>query len=409
MALRRIISASPRTISSVWNARGGSQPNSAQICTLSSLMERNLSINQPNNVAQHHDVPSSSVIRLYCSTTPTHKIFSMNSDLSESEIQAIIDKELKLMEEEKIEKEYRNWKPGQRKRPLVMSRRLEDFEEEATGAAKWTLRDKRCGALGTKLGMMPVWDDWGERHPCTVLYLDNNVVVRNKTSDSVDGYDSVQIGVGERKAKRVNKPLMCNYAKYGVNEKPPHIVREFRVTTTEALPPPGTQIHARHFVPGQNVDISGTSKGKGFQGGMKRHGFKGMPATHGTSKSHRAIGSTGMCQDPGRVFKGKKMPGRMGGVRVTKQNLRIVKIDRGRNLIYVRGAVPGNKGEFVEIRDAVKKPLFGTEKCEGGADSAFPPLPTFAYAEGIDGSGEAGHEVMMPMQEQDPLEIVEES
>jgi hypothetical protein len=117
--------------------------------------------------------------------------------------------------------------------------------------------------------------------------------------------------------------------------------------------------------------------------------------------------SQGMCQDPGRVFKGKKMPGRMGGVRVTKQNLRIVKIDRGRDLIDVRGAVPGNKGEFVEIRDAVKRPLFGTDKCEGGKESAFPPLPTFSYEEGVDGCGDAGHEVMMPMQEQDPLEIVE--
>ena len=116
--------------------------------------------------------------------------------------------------------------------------------------------------------------------------------------------------------------------------------------------------------------------------------------------------SQGMCQDPGRVFKGKKMPGRMGGVRVTKQNLRVVKVDRGRDLLYVRGAVPGNKGEFVEIRDAVKRPLFGTEKCEGGKDSAFPPLPTFEYEEGVDGFGEAGFEVMMPMQEQDPLEYL---
>lgn len=309
------------------------------------------------------------------------------------------------MEEEKTRKEYRDWKPGQRKRPLVMSHRLEDFEEEASGAVKWTLRDKRCGALGIKVGMMPLWDGWGERHPCTVLYLDNNVVLRNTTSDSKEGYDAVQIGAGERKAKRVTKPLMGHYAKYGVDEHPPHIVREFRVTTKDAMPEPGTQIHARHFVPGQNVDVSGISKGKGFQGGMKRHGFKGMPATHGTSKSHRAIGSTGMCQDPGRVFKGKKMAGRMGGVRVTKQNLRVVKIDRGRNLIYVRGAVPGNKGEFVEIRDAVKRPLFGTEKCEGSKDSAFPPLPTFDYEEGVDGCGEPGHEVMMPMQELDPLEM----
>ncbi|KAL7495876.1 hypothetical protein ACHAWT_004209 [Skeletonema menzelii] len=406
MALRRILTGSRTTHCSVRRAIQPTQ--SSPLCSLSSLMERTSLTQIPASPSNLNKTSLCAGNRLYSTTTPTHKVFSLNSDLSDKEIQAIIDKELSLMEEEKIEKEYRNWKPGQRKRPLVMSRRLEDFEEEASGTAKWTLRDKRCGALGIKLGMMPVWDEWGERHPCTVLYLDNNVVIRNKTSESKDGYDAVQIGAGERKAKNVNKPLMCNYAKYGVNEKPPYVVREFRVTTSEALPPPGTQIHARHFIPGQNVDIAGTSKGKGFQGGMKRHGFKGMPATHGTSKSHRAIGSTGMCQDPGKVFKGKKMPGRMGGVRVTKQNLRIVKIDRGRNLIYVKGAVPGNKGEFVEIRDAVKKPLFGTEKCEGGEASAFPPLPTFDYEEGIDGCGESGHEIMMPMQEQDPLEIVEE-
>eukprot|EP00970_Alexandrium_tamarense_P014984 scaffold4561_cov184-Alexandrium_tamarense.AAC.3 len=383
---------------------GKRQPQSVCIQSLSTLMDR---------TSIHNTNPSTYTIihhqrRHYTATQPTLKIHSLNSDLSESEIQSIIDEELKKMSDEKIQKEYRDWKPGQRKRPLVMSFRMEDFEEEATGAAKWTLRDKRCGALGIKLGMMPLWDKWGERHPCTVLYLDNNVVVRTKSKDSVDGYDAVQIGAGERKAKNVNKPLMCHYAKFGVNENPPYVVREFRVTTPDAMPPPGSKIHARHFVPGQNVDIAGTSKGKGFQGGMKRHGFKGMPATHGTSKSHRAIGSTGQCQDPGRVFKGKKMPGRMGGVRVTKQNLRVVKIDRGRNLIYVKGAVPGNKGEFVEIRDAVKKPLFGTEKCEGGEASAFPPLPTFEYEEGVDGSGKEGLEVMMPMQEQDPLELVEE-
>ena len=253
-----------------------------------------ISIASPNAAAPHHHAPQ----RHYSTTPPTLKIYSMNSELSEQEIQAIIDAELKKMEEEKIRKEYRDWKPGQRKRPLVMSHRLEDFEEEASGAAKWTLRDKRCGALAIKVGMMPVWDGWGERHPCTVLYLDNNVVLRNKTSDSVDGYDAVQIGAGERKAKNVTKPLMCHYAKYGVSDNPPYIVREFRVTTKEAMLPPGSRIHARHFVPGQNVDVSGISKGKGFQGGMKRHGFAGMPASHGTSKSHRAIGSTGMCQDP---------------------------------------------------------------------------------------------------------------
>ena len=342
-------------------------------------------------------------------TAPLGKIYSVNSDLSDEEIQKIIDAELAKLEAEKIEKQYLDWKPGERKRPLVISHRLEDFEDELGDEPRWTLRDKRCGALGIKLGMMPIWDGWGERHPCTVLYLDSNVVLAHRTSDGADGYDAVVLGAGERKAKNVNKPTMGTYIKYGVDERPPYLVREFRVTTPDAMPPPGTRIHARHFVPGQNVDVSGTSKGKGFQGGMKRHGFKGMPASHGTSKAHRHIGSTGQCQDPGKVFKGKKMPGRMGGKRVTKQNLRVVKIDRGRNLLYLRGAVPGNKGEFVEIRDAVKRPLFGTDKCEGGVEgSAFPPLPTFEYEDGVDGCGEGGYEVMMPLQEEDPLDPPEE-
>ena len=136
---------------------------------------------------------------------------------------------------------------------------------------------------------------------------------------------------------------------------------------------------------------------------MKRHGFGGMPATHGTSKSHRALGSTGQCQDPGKVFKGKKMAGRMGTDRVTVQNLRIVKIDRGRNLLYVKGAIPGNKGSFVEIRDAVKKPLWGTAHIDGGEGRKFPPLPTGDFDDGVDGSGEAGHEFVMPLPKQDPF------
>jgi 50S ribosomal protein uL3 len=231
--------------------------------------------------------------RAFTNTPTIQKIHSINSDLSEEEIQKIIDAELQKMADEKVRKEYRDWKPGHRKRPLVVSYRLEDFEEEESGASsRWTLRDKRCGALGIKLGMMPVWDGWGERHPCTVLYLDSNVVLRNKTKDGIEGYDAVEIGAGERKAKNVTKPLMGHYAKFGVADHPPYLVREFRVTTNDAMPPPGTKIHARHFIPGQNVDVSGITKGKGFQGGMKRHGFKGMPASHGTSRSHRAIGST---------------------------------------------------------------------------------------------------------------------
>lgn len=337
-------------------------------------------------------------------------IHMINSDATQDEADAMFQEMLAEAAAEEEEKKYKDWKPGERKRPLRMSYRLEDFEAEFSGEPQWTLRDKRCGALGIKLGMMPVWDEWGERHPCTVLFLDSNVVMQCKTSDSKNGYDSVQIGAGERKSKNVNKTLMKIYDKHGVADNPPYIVREFRVTTKDAMPPPGSRIHARHFVPGQNVDIAGISKGKGFQGGMKRWGFAGMPASHGTSRSHRALGSTGQCQDPGRVFKGKKMAGRMGTDRVTVQNLRVVKVDRGRDLIYVRGAVPGQKGNFVEIRDAVKKPLFGTDRVEGGAEAAkFPPLPTFEYEEGVDGCGEPGHEVMMPMMEKDPFVPEEEA
>jgi len=245
--------------------------------------------------------------------------------------------------------------------------------------------------------------------------MDSNVVLRTFTEEE-DGYYGVLVGAGARKRKNVTKAVMGHYMKYlpqlrplkgqedthpSLLEQPPYLVREFRVTHQEYLPKPGTEIHARHFVPGQNVDIAGISKGKGFQGAMKRWNFKGMPASHGTSLSHRSLGSTGQCQDPGRVFKGKKMAGRMGGKRITKQNSRIVKIDRGRNLVYIKGAVPGQKGNFVEIRDAVKRPLFASDKVEDGV--SFPPLPTFEYEEGVDGCGDGGFDVFMPMTGEDPM------
>lgn len=282
---------------------------------------------------------------------------------------------------------------------------MQEFENEHKPQT-WIARlNRRCGALGIKLGMMPIWDEWGERHACTVLYLDSNVVLRKFTQEK-DGYVGVQVGAGKRKAKNVTKPVLGHYQKHGIDiangESPPYVVREFRLTHEEYTLEQGTEIHARHFVPGQNVDVSAISKGKGFQGAMKRWNFKGMPASHGTSLSHRALGSTGQCQDPGRVFKGKKMAGHMGNERVTTQNLRVVKIDRGRNLIYVKGPVPGQKGNFVEIRDAVKKPLFGTQKVEG--ETNFPPLPTFEYEDGVDGCGEGGFEVTMPQQKDDPFD-----
>lgn len=215
------------------------------------------------------------------------------------------------------------------------------------------------------------------------------------------GYMAVQVGAGERKKKNVKGTVLGQYKDIpSVQEHPPYIIREFRITDPKCLLEVGTQIHARHFVPGQNVDVAGISKGKGFQGGMKRWGFAGMPASHGVSKSHRAIGSTGQCQDPGKVFKGKKMPGRMGGKRVSVQNNRIVKIDRGRNLLYLKGHVPGNKGAFVEIRDAIRRPLWGTDRVADGLIE--PPLPTFAF-EDHDGSGEIGFEEFMPISIKDPL------
>lgn len=314
-------------------------------------------------------------------------------------------------EQEAKEDRLKNWKPGERKRELTYAYDesvFDDLDEEIeahkrgeVSRRQWNLRDKRCGALAIKVGMMPVWDEWGERHPCTVLFLDRNVVMGIKSAEGKDGYDAVVLGAGGAKAKNVNSPLRGIYEKYGVGDSPPDIMKEFRVASGVA-PPEGTRIHARHFLAGQNIDVVATSKGKGFQGAMKRHNFSGMPATHGTSRSHRALGSTGQCQDPGRVFKGKKMAGRMGGDRVTMQNLRIVKIDRGRNLVYVKGAVPGQKGGFVELRDSVKKPLFGTEKVEGGLDTKIPPLPTHLY-EDVDGCGEPGHEILMPLSAMDPL------
>jgi large subunit ribosomal protein L3 len=327
-----------------------------------------------------------------------------NTDMSEEELERMFEEEETKMREEKEAKFVKNWKPGMRKRFLQQSIHLEEFKYELEPdkhEPRWTLRDKRCGALAIKVGMMPVFDEWGVRHACTVLFMDNNVVLGHKTTEK-HGYCAVQVAGGQRKRKNVGKAVMGQYKELlDDEENPPYLVREFLVSDESTLPPLHSQIHARHFVPGQNVDVAGTSKGKGFQGAMKRHNFGGMPASHGVSKSHRALGSTGQCQDPGRVFKGKKMAGHMGHERVTTQNLRVVKVDRGRNLLYVIGSVPGNKGAFVEVRDAVKKPLWSTGKVLDGLDR--PPLPTFACDEAVDGCGASGHEVFMPLPDSDPL------
>lgn len=209
------------------------------------------------------------------------------------------------------------------------------------------------GIIGRKAGMTRIFSEDGEQVPVTVLKLDNCQVVAQRT-DEKNGYTAVQIGVGLAKVKNTPRAMRGHFAKASV--EPKRKLAEFRVSA-ENLIDVGAEITADHFIVGQFVDVTGTSIGKGFQGVMKRHNFGGGRASHGNSVSHRSHGSTGQRQDPGKVFKGKKMAGHMGDVRVTTQNLRVVQTDIDRGLIMVSGAVPGAKGGFILIRDAVKKTL----------------------------------------------------
>jgi len=235
---------------------------------------------------------------------------------------------------------------------------------------------QRSGVLARKLGMTRVFSDEGRHVPVTVLALDGCQVVGHRTeADRAvttkkggqvtrnDGYTAVVLGVGEKKAKRTPKAQREQFAKAGV--APKSKVVEFRVKPETTLPELGADVQADHFVPGQKVDVAGVSLGKGFAGAMKRWNFGGMRATHGVSISHRAHGSTGQCQDPGRVFKGKKMAGHYGVVRKTIQNLEIVRTDVERGIILVKGAIPGHEGSFVEIRDAVKKDIHADAPADG--------------------------------------------
>jgi large subunit ribosomal protein L3 len=208
----------------------------------------------------------------------------------------------------------------------------------------------RSGVIAQKIGMTRVFTEAGEQVPVTVLKLDNCQVVAQMT-DEKNGYTAVQLGVGLRKVKNTPRALRGHFAKASV--EPKRKVAEFRVTP-ENLIEVGAEITADHFVVGQFVDVTGTSIGKGFAGVMKRYNFGGGRATHGNSLSHRIPGSTGQRQDPGKVFKGKKMAGHMGDERVTTQNLKIVKTDSERGLIMVRGSVPGANGGWILVRDAVK-------------------------------------------------------
>jgi large subunit ribosomal protein L3 len=209
----------------------------------------------------------------------------------------------------------------------------------------------RSGVIAQKLGMTRVFTEGGEHVPVTVLKLDGCQVVAQRTVDK-NGYTAVQLGSGAAKVKNVSKAERGHFAVAKV--EPKREVVEFRVDEASLLPV-GAEITADHFVIGQFVDVSGVSIGKGFAGGMKRWNFHGLRATHGVSVSHRSIGSTGGRQDPGRTFKNRKMPGHLGVERVTTLNLKVVQTDVARGLILVEGAVPGSKGGWIRVRDAVKK------------------------------------------------------
>jgi large subunit ribosomal protein L3 len=211
----------------------------------------------------------------------------------------------------------------------------------------------RSGVIAQKLGMTRVYTEAGEDVPVTVLRVDNCQVVAQRTAEK-DGYTAVQLGVGTRKPKGTSKALRGHFARAEV--EPKRKVAEFRVSP-ENLIDVGAEITAAHFVPGQFVDVTGVSIGKGFAGSIKRHHFGGGRASHGASVTHRSHGSTGQRQDPGKVFKGKKMAGHLGNEQVTTQNLQVVRTDADQGIILVRGAVPGAKGGWIFVRDAVKRKL----------------------------------------------------
>jgi large subunit ribosomal protein L3 len=211
---------------------------------------------------------------------------------------------------------------------------------------------RRTGLIGRKLGMTRLFGESGTHIPVTVVDVGSNVVVAQRNAEK-DGYIAVQIGYGLAKPKNVSQPQRGHFAKAEV--EPRRKLKEFRVTD-DAVVDVGAEITADHFIEGQLVDVSGDTIGKGFAGAMKRHGFHGLRATHGVSVSHRSHGSTGNSQDPGKVWKGKKMAGQMGDRQRTTQHLEIARVDVARGLIMIKGAVPGAEGGYLYIKDAVRRP-----------------------------------------------------
>jgi large subunit ribosomal protein L3 len=236
----------------------------------------------------------------------------------------------------------------------------------------------RSGIIAKKVGMTRLFMEDGKQIPVTVLQLENLQVVAQRTSEK-HGYTAVQLGCGNAKAKRTSQAMRGVFA--AANVAPKRKIAEFRVDEANLIAV-GEEISAEHYFEGQFVDVAGTSIGKGFAGAMKRHNFGGLRATHGVSISHRSHGSTGQCQDPGKVFKGKKMAGHMGAARVTTQNLQVVRTDADRGLIMVKGAVPGSKGGWVTVKDAVKKPFPENAPLPAALKSAAAAAPAEAPVEG---------------------------
>ncbi|ORY98141.1 translation protein [Syncephalastrum racemosum] len=234
--------------------------------------------------------------------------------------------------------------------------------------AAWSPQSVRTGVIARKKGMTALWDETGKRIPITVLQLEDVVVTDVRTPEK-HGYFALQIGSTLKKEKNATKPIIEHFKKLGVSLR--QKLAEFRVTE-DALLPVGSVLNANHFVTGQYVDVTAPSIGKGFAGVMKRWNFAGQPASHGASLSHRSAGSTGQRKWPSKVFKGKKMAGRMGGESVTVQSLKVYKVDTESNLLYVKGSVPGFDDQFVKVRDAIKlkgEKLFPKEAIP-------PPFPT---------------------------------
>lgn len=259
-------------------------------------------------------------------------------------------------EREEGEVDFRSWEGKSRPEPPEIP-----FGE-------WTVESKRCGAIGRKIGMMNTWDARGVKMVLTILRLEENQVIdikKSVTPRSRERKVNVLVGAGKQDWRKLNKGQMVMFRKAGIDPK--EKLLEFNVSL-DALLPVGSSIDVRHFVPGQFLDVIGTSTDKGFQGAMKRWGFKGQRASHGVSLTHRQIGSTGACQNPSKIWPGKKMAGHMGNNRCTFFNMKLYKIDVDRNLLFLKGSVPGKNGDWIQIKDAIRKPFL---------PELPPPFPSF--------------------------------